>query len=603
MNPYSIPVLIGAIFSIIAGGFIYSLNKKSQVNIGLSVFCLSMFVWLFGDFIVYSSNSERSALLFCRVACIGAMFSAPAFYHFTAAFLQKDNEAKYVVMSYIVMFIMAPLSLISNWFLSGVYHYFWGYYSKAGYLHPLYLVVFFAIFVRGFYLLLVERRKKDLLPKKRIQIDYAFIAYIVILIASLDYVPKYGVEMYPFGFTFSILFVVIVSYAVIRHQLLGIEVIIKKTVIFGGLFISFLTVFAGITFIIPQLYKNLLSDRWLTLALSFIVIILAYRPIENFLINVTDKFLFQKKYDYKSLLKTFTDEVMTVLNLNVLGNLTVNKLTEIIKLQGATILLKDEDTDSFNLIAYVGLSSEDRFKPTEGEELLANTKETGYYICPSKGPGKLVIPLQYGENVLGMIILGAKKSDEEFTQDDIDILLSLARTLSIAITNAQLVTKLSRTQAQAAQREKMAVVGTLSAGINHEICNPLGIIRGQCELFLLNLEDGIYEKKSPEEVIDKAKTIMEKVVRETDRAANITKRLSAFSKPAKNEINDSVNFDKELGEVIALVGHELKLSNIEIRRDIPEDLPPIVADKKQIQEIFFNPVSYTHLTLPTKRIV
>ena len=85
-------------------------------------------------------------------------------------------------------------------------------------------------------------------------------------------------------------------------------------------------------------------------------------------------------------------------------------------------------------------------------------------------------------------------------------------------------------RAEAAQREKMAVIGTLSAGINHEICNPLGIARGQCEAFLLNLKDGLYKNKTTEELLQKAQEIMEKVIHETDRATTITKRLSSFAK-------------------------------------------------------------------------
>ena len=73
------------------------------------------------------------------------------------------------------------------------------------------------------------------------------------------------------------------------------------------------------------------------------------------------------------------------------------------------------------------------------------------------------------EKIIGILSLGKKKSDEDYTQDDLDILLPLARTLAIAISNAKLFVELGKTQAEAAQREKMAVIGTLSAGINHEI--------------------------------------------------------------------------------------------------------------------------------------
>src|SRR3989344_9541262 len=104
--------------------------------------------------------------------------------------------------------------------------------------------------------------------------------------------------------------------------------------------------------------------------------------------------------------------------------------------------------------------------------------------------------------------------------------MTLARTLGIAIANAQLFDELSKTQAEAAQREKMAVIGTLAAGINHEICNPLGIVRGQCEMFLLNLRDGIYSSKDRDEICQIATDIMNKVIKETDRATGITKKLS-----------------------------------------------------------------------------
>jgi len=190
-------------------------------------------------------------------------------------------------------------------------------------------------------------------------------------------------------------------------------------------------------------------------------------------------------------------------------------------------------------------------------------------------------------DVMGIVSLGKKKSDEDYSQDDLDILLPLARTLAIAISNARLFTELGKAQAEAAQREKMAVIGTLSAGINHEICNPLGIARGQCEAFLLNVKDGLYNNKSSEELLTKAKEIMVKVIKETDRATAITKKLSSFAKPAKGEA-EFVNIDKEVDDVLGLVGYELKLEKIKFEKQIEKGLPDVFVDKKQLQEGLFN---------------
>ena len=140
---------------------------------------------------------------------------------------------------------------------------------------------------------------------------------------------------------------------------------------------------------------------------------------------------------------------------------------------------------------------------------------------------------------------------------------------------------------EVSQKEKMAVIGTLSAGINHEICNPLGIARGQCEAFLLNMKDGLYKDKSPEELLLKAQQIMVKVIRETDRATAITKKLSSFAKPARGDA-ELVDINEELDEVFGLVSYELHLEKISLEKNIAGNLPRILVDKKQFQEVLFN---------------
>ena len=349
--------------------------------------------------------------------------------------------------------------------------------------------------------------------------------------------------------------------------------------------------------IIKIQFENIVRNRWLALAPSIFVIVLLVRPIENFLRDVTDKYLFQKKYDYKRLLSKFSDEVLTVLDLGSLVEMTVKTLTEAIKLDAAAIFLRSEQGDVYKKVAFVGTG---RYEYFSADLVLKAVNAGGYLLSPEKSEdsditekfnkmgASLIVPLSHRKATVGALILGRKLSDEPLVQDDVDIILTLAKTLSVAIINARLFEQLSVAQEQAAQREKMAVIGTLSAGINHEICNPLGIIRGQCEMFLLNLRDGIYKDKDPLELIEKSRVIMEKVVRETDRAAAITKKLSSFAKPASGKQAPGVNLVEEIEEVISLVEHDLRLENIDIVRNFEKDLPLITADKKQVQEIFFN---------------
>jgi signal transduction histidine kinase len=81
---------------------------------------------------------------------------------------------------------------------------------------------------------------------------------------------------------------------------------------------------------------------------------------------------------------------------------------------------------------------------------------------------------------------------------------------------------------------------------------------------------------------------MNKVIKETDRATGITKKLSGFAKPAKKTESEEVYVEKEVEEVIGLIGHDLKLNNIVFSKNFTAGFPSIFADKRQIQEVLFN---------------
>ena len=436
------------------------------------------------------------------------------------------------------------------------------------------------------------------------QAKFLLLAFIFAITSLVDYIQNYGFEIYPWGYLSALCWLIMIAYAIIRHQLLDIEVIIKKTLVFAGLFAVSFGVFAGFASLGTMLFENVTNNRWIALVPSVLVVVLVLRPLETFLMNVTDKFLFQKKYDYRDLLRTFSSDVLSVLNINELVEKTVTTLADVVKLQNVSLMLYDNGEQEYQLVA-ASDSKNLNYKISAENSIIKKFENGGDYIVLSEDlenkkinsslkmcffelGAKMVLPLLHHDELVGILFLGAKKSDEEFSQDDIDILVPLSKTLSIAITNAQLFEQLSEAQAQAAQREKMAVIGTLSAGINHEICNPLGIARGQCEMFLLNHEEGIYKDKTTDELLEKATDIMKKVIHETDRATVITRKLSSFAKPAKGVIEDEVQIGKELDEVISLVEHDLKLDNISITKEIEENLPCISADVKQLQEILFN---------------
>ena len=142
--------------------------------------------------------------------------------------------------------------------------------------------------------------------------------------------------------------------------------------------------------------------------------------------------------------------------------------------------------------------------------------------------------------------------------------------------------------AQAAHRDKLMAIGVLAASINHEVRNPLYVIKGQAESWLERQKEGVFpnEKK----VIESAGEVFSKTMQQADRAMDIIKRLSLFAKSGvDNEIKfENIRIRDVLEDVISLVRYELATHNIALSREIPADLPEVRADRRYLEEILFN---------------
>jgi hypothetical protein len=349
MNPYSIPTFFGSIFSFLLGLFVYIKNRGSKINRSFFAMCLPISLWLIAYTISYSVESIYLAGVLVRIACTAVILIPPTLYHFIVNFLDAQKEYKVVKFFYSIIFMLVPLFIFTNYFLEEPpFKYFYGYYSNAGPLHPLYLVIHFGIFFRALYLLYITIRKKhnkiSLLEYNRIK--YVFFACLILSIGAVDFIPKYNIEFYPFGWLFVLGCMFVISYAIIKHRLMEIEVIVKKTVVFTSLLVFVFGVFVTVAFLVGQLLGG---GRLLSYFITSILIVLFHRPIETWLVNATNKYLFQKKYDYKEIIQTFIDEVITVLDLDRIINSTLDILNKTIYPQTAAIFLynKAEDKTSF----------------------------------------------------------------------------------------------------------------------------------------------------------------------------------------------------------------------------------------------------------------
>jgi two-component system NtrC family sensor kinase len=130
----------------------------------------------------------------------------------------------------------------------------------------------------------------------------------------------------------------------------------------------------------------------------------------------------------------------------------------------------------------------------------------------------------------------------------------------------------------------MAALGKMAAGIAHEINNPLAVIAEKAGWIkdLLKMED-IPKSKNFQEFAD----AVGKIESHTNRAKTVTHRLLGFARRME-PISERVSINSVLDESIDFLENEARYRNIDIQVDYSPDLPLLLSDPAQLQQVFLN---------------
>jgi PAS domain S-box-containing protein len=141
--------------------------------------------------------------------------------------------------------------------------------------------------------------------------------------------------------------------------------------------------------------------------------------------------------------------------------------------------------------------------------------------------------------------------------------------------------------ASAAAAEKLASLGRLTAGVSHEILNPLNVISLRLRLLADNPD-------TPSDLLRHIKTMEE----QAERIARITKDLLSFARQRTPE-RSPLDLNESVHESIRLLEHDLKLQQIDVRLRLTDDLLAVQADKDQFQQVLLNLLSNARDAMPS----
>ncbi len=279
----------------------------------------------------------------------------------------------------------------------------------------------------------------------------------------------------------------------------------------------------------------------------------------------------------------------------------LRQVTELFDVDLGAIYLLEEESRVVRRVAAVGHQSEyaRMFPPTQiPTELLESIRQARATVLSVESlplPAvfrdlhtKEAMQVGYGvvlwakDRMLGGLVVGCRVL-REYSAAELNLLNAVGNQVAAAIEKSLLLEEtqkayehLRRTQEQLLQSAKMAAVGQLISGVAHELNNPLTAILGYSQL----LSSG--EPTSPQ-----AAAYVEKIYRQAQRTQRIVQNLLSFARQQK-PVRQPVNINQVLEDTLSLREYDLRVSNIQVWRELASDLPLISGDAHQLQQVFLN---------------
>jgi PAS domain S-box-containing protein len=143
------------------------------------------------------------------------------------------------------------------------------------------------------------------------------------------------------------------------------------------------------------------------------------------------------------------------------------------------------------------------------------------------------------------------------------------------------ISEMVEKDSQLIQASKMTTLGEMSAGIAHELNQPLNAIKMGSEFLKVMIDK---HKRIPEQNLYK---VVGEVSEQVDRAAEIITRLRDFGRKADFTM-EPVYIHRPVKGVLDMLGKQLRLQNIAIELDLDESIPPILAHNNRLEQVVFN---------------
>jgi signal transduction histidine kinase len=445
------------------------------------------------------------------------------------------------------------------------------------------------------------------------RVERARLTYVVvggavaILLAALDLLPRvdFPYRLEGLGFIAVTLYMFFLSQALLRHRLLDLHEFLGKIVVVTALGLVLAAIYGGLV--------SWVGDRpglffFNTLVASFVILSL-FEPVREKLESWVVTTLFRERQELVRQLERLRDRIATVIDPAELARVVLDGLAETRRVTHASLWLVSESRPGYALLAFRGPEPVPFLEPGTARALLrvAGRGQKAVLLenldrrigelsasaappdgAPAERPapsgdelGRLsgaraamatmragiCMPLAAGDRVAGFLACWDERVQEAFASDEIAALIEVAERCAVVIENSKLYRQMK-------ERDRLAALGEMAAGLAHEIRNPLAAIKGATQYL------------DPRRLPGDDREFLEIIVEEVDRLNGVVSQFLDYSRPLKSTLAPG-DLNDVLQRTFRLLAPDVP-AGIQVELDLAPELPRVACDPEQLKQVFLN---------------
>ena len=567
----------GALYAFFGAYIFTKLKGRSNRWIYIS-WTMTSVLWFTIAAGLYMDLGLYVAELCAKITYTAIVFIPVMMLHYLSAYLGDNKNRRWIQIAYAAAAVFAVTVWIDGIFLKGCWIRPWGYYPRASWMHAIFLATVLA--QTNYFYWQVTRALKDpsISPVKREQIRYIRRGILWYAASSHDFLINYGVHSYPLAPWLSVIGLGHFAYAVVRHQLLDIHVIVRRTLVYSVASTILTSLYVGILFVTVELLRPFFGGKsWESVIIACVITAFCH-PLIRRVQNRIDHWLGRSRLDHSVELMKFSSELGQDESIERARNLLGRIIDDAFRPNGFVIYRRS--ADGFDLFVQKGMPQAPDALETDNPwvkrfEANADAQDiSGMVIASEQVPGqafavRAAAPLINQKQLRGFILLGDKRLEEPYNEQDLILLRIVANQAAVAL-------------------DRPFLIKEVGAGFAHEIKTPLANIAMPAELCVLELQDVLAQ--GYKDVRQRLPVLVKRLEYIVDQALFASSRVDAMQQlsEAASAVRSTPVALRDIAEnaaaALSQLTHE---AGVRIENQVADELT-ILGDPPQIEILVTN---------------